>query len=155
MEAAPIEVIKMTRVQKLAALLVILGPESAAQMMKNFDEHELEAVSLEMSKLNVISQELQNEILRDFTEVALQASTSVIGGVNYTKTALEKSVGQFRASDIIGRIAPTPVPVTSMKQIIDLDVGRLFNLLKDEQPQTIALIVSYLAPEKSSQVLMY
>ena len=48
---------KMTKMQKLAALLIILGPESAAQMLKNFDEHELEAISLEMSKLTVISQD--------------------------------------------------------------------------------------------------
>ena len=153
-EVPAVEFAKMTKLQKLAALLIVIGPESAAQMLKNFDEHEIEVISLEMSKLNVISLELQNEVLREFTEVAVQASTSVMGGVNYTKTALEKSVGQFRASDIIGRIAPAPVPVTAMKQLIDLDARRLFNLLKDEQPQTIALIVSYLSPEKSSQVLM-
>ncbi|HEX3798052.1 MAG TPA: flagellar motor switch protein FliG [Verrucomicrobiae bacterium] len=145
---------KMTKMQKLAALLIILGPESAAQMLKNFDEHELETISLEMSKLTVISQDLQREILREFTEVAVQASTAILGGVTYTKTALEKSVGMFRASDIIGRVAPAPVPVVHMQQIIDMDCRQLFNLLKHEQPQTIALIVSYLSAEKSSQLLL-
>jgi flagellar motor switch protein FliG len=145
---------KMTKMQKLAALLIILGPESAAQMLKNFDEHELENISLEMSKLTVISQDLQREILREFTEVAVQASTAILGGVTYTKTALEKSVGMFRASDIIGRVAPAPVPVVHMQQIIDMDCRQLFNLLKHEQPQTIALIVSYLSAEKSSQLLL-
>src|ERR1700679_3692652 len=99
-EVAAIEVAKMTKVQKLAALLIILGPDGAAQMLKNLDEHEVEAVSVEMAKLTVISQELQREILREFTEVAVQASTAVLGGIGYTKTALEKSVGLFRASDI-------------------------------------------------------
>jgi flagellar motor switch protein FliG len=155
MDVAAVGVAKMTRVQKLAALLVIVGPESAAQVLRNFDEHELEAISLEMSKLNVISWDMQNEILREFTEVAIQASTAIIGGVSYTKTALEKSVGQFRASDIIGRIAPAPVPVNAMQQIIDLDARRLSNLLKDEQAQTVALVVSYLPAEKCSQVLMH
>ncbi len=153
-EIAVVDFSKMTKLQKLAALLIILGPDSAAQMLKNFDEHELEAISLEMSKLTVISQELQREILREFTEVAVQASTSILGGVTYTKNALEKSVGLFRASDIIGRIAPAPVPVVAMQQIIDMDSRQLFNLLKYEQPQTIALIVSYLSAEKSSALLM-
>jgi flagellar motor switch protein FliG len=107
-----------------------------------------------MAKLTVISQELQREILREFTEVAVQASTAVLGGVNFAKAALEKSVGSFRASDIIGRVAPTRVPLAAMQQIIDMEVQQLFNLLKNEQPQTIALILSYLPAEKSGQVLM-
>jgi flagellar motor switch protein FliG len=149
-----IEAASMTKVQKLAALLVILGPESAGQILKIFDEHELEAISLEMSKFTLISQELQREILREFSEVALNAGTGILGGVGYTRTALEKSVGTFRASDIIGRIAPAPAPVPAMKQIMDMDARQLCNLLKQEQPQTIALIASYLTPEKSSQLLM-
>jgi flagellar motor switch protein FliG len=149
-----VEVAKMSKLQKLAALLIVLGPDSAAQILKNLDEHEIEAVSLEMSKLAVINQEMQREILREFTEVAVQASTAILGGVNFTKAALEKSVGLFRASDIIGRVAPARMPLAAMQQIIDMDVRQLFNLLKQEQPQTIALILSYLTPEKSSQLLM-
>ncbi len=149
-----VEVAKMSKLQKLAALLIVLGPDSAAQILKNLDEHEIEAVSLEMSKLAVINQEMQREILREFTEVAVQASTAILGGVNFTKAALEKSVGLFRASDIIGRVAPARMPLAAMQQIIDMDVRELFNLLIQEQPQTIALILSYLTPEKSSQLLM-
>jgi len=148
------EVSKMTKLQKLAALLTILGPESASQILKIFDEHELETISLEMSKLTLISQEVQREILREFSEVALQAGTGILGGVGFTKAALEKSIGLFRASDIIGRISPAAEPVPAMKPILDMDGRQLCNLLKQEQPQTIALIVSYLSPEKSSQLLM-
>jgi flagellar motor switch protein FliG len=148
-----VEAVKMTKIQKLAALLIILGPDSAAQILRRLDEHELEAVSLEMSKLTLIGHELQQEILREFTDVAVEASTAVLGGAAYAKTALEKSVGLFRASDIISRVAPTSVPVPSMQQIVDMDARRLSNLLRHEQPQTIALIASYLTAEKSSQML--
>ena len=153
-EVPAIEVAKMSKLQKLAALLIVLGPDSAAQILKNLDEHEIETVSLEMSKLTVINQEMQRDILREFTDVAVQASTAILGGVNFTKTALEKSVGVFRASDIIGRVAPARMPLAAMQQIIDMDARQLFNLLKQEQPQTIALMLSYLSPEKSSQLLM-
>ncbi|HEX3989314.1 MAG TPA: FliG C-terminal domain-containing protein, partial [Verrucomicrobiae bacterium] len=153
-ESPILDIVKMSKVQKLAALLIILGPDGAAQMMKGMDEHEVEAVSLEMSKMTIISQELQREVLREFTDVAVHASTGVLGGVNFTKAVLEKSVGLFRASDIIGRVAPTRVPLAAMQQIIDMDVRQLFNLLKQEQPQTIALILSYLPVEKSGQVLV-
>ena len=149
-----IDVAKMTKLQKLAALLIILGPDGAAQILKTFDEHEIEAISLEMSKLTLISQDMQQAILHEFSEVALQAGTGILGGVNFARNTLEKSVGQFRASDIIGRIAPAPVPVPAMKQLIEMDARQLCNLLKQEQPQTIALILSYLSAEKSSQLMM-
>src|SRR5437773_5309548 len=104
---------RMTKVQKLAALLIMLGPESAAQMLRTFDQPELEAISLEMSRLTVVSQELQQEILCEFADVAVQASTSLLGGVNYDKADLEKSVGLFRASKLIGRGAPAHVPLAA------------------------------------------
>src|SRR5581483_3888324 len=87
------------------------------------------------------------------SEVAVQASASVLGGATYARGVLEKSVGLFRASDILGRVAPAPIPIASMRQIVDMDVRQLFNLVKTEQPQTVALIVSFLSAEKSSALL--
>ena len=153
-EFAQADINKLTKVQKLAALLIILGPESAAQIMKNLEEPELEAVSLEMARLTAISGELQREILREFTDIAVQASTAIMGGASFARTALEKSVGVFRATDILSRVAPAPAQMPSMSQIVNLDARQLFNILKHEQPQTIALIASYLTPEKISQLLM-
>ena len=153
-EAPALDISKMTKVQKLAALLIILGPEGAAQILRIFDEHELELITVEMTKITLITQDLQQEILQEFSEVALNAGTGILGGVNFARSVLEKSVGSFRASDIIGRVAPAPAPVAAMKQIIEMDTRQLCNLLKQEQPQTIALFLSYLSPEKSSQLLM-
>ena len=44
-EAVPMDVTKMTKVQKLAALLIVIGPEAASQVMKNLDEHELDIIA--------------------------------------------------------------------------------------------------------------
>jgi flagellar motor switch protein FliG len=153
-ETAPLEPASLTRLQKLAALLIMLGPESAAEMLRTFDQREIEFIIKEMSRLTVVNQELQREILQEFTDVAVKASTDVLGGVDYAKSALEKSVGLFRASDIIGRVAPAPVPLAGMQQIVELDPRELVNLLRQEQPQTIALIASYLSPARCSQVMM-
>src|SRR5580700_6780321 len=147
------QISQMTRHQKLAALLVLLGVDSAAQILKSLEESEVELVSTEMSKLTLITQEMRQEILREFSEMAVPASTGVLGGAAYTKTVLEKSVGLFRASDIIGRVSPAPVPIGSMRQIVEMDMRQLFNLLKEEQPQTVALVASYLSPEKTSQLM--
>lgn len=152
--AGPVDVATMSKVQKLAALLIILGPESAAHFLKQLDEAELESTTGEMAKITVVTQEMRAQILEAFTEVAVQAGSSILGGLDFTKTALEKSFGQFRASDIMSRVAPARTTPGAMQQIMELDPRQIFNLLKHEQPQTIALITSYLNAEKGSRVLM-
>lgn len=144
---------KLNKLQKFAALLIMLGPDSAAQIMKNLDEHELDAVTGEMAKITMVSQELQVEILHEFAEVAIQASTGIRGGVDFAQTALEKALGLFKASNIISRVSPSRAPVAAIAQIADLESRQIFNLIKHEQPQTIALILSYLTPGKASEVL--
>jgi flagellar motor switch protein FliG len=153
MEAATIQeqCAAMTKIQKLAALLIILGPDSAAQLLKNLNQEELEAVSSEMTLLTYISQEMQQEILAEFTEVAVTASTAVTGGPAFAKNALEKSIGAAKASDILRRVSTPTVP--EMQSLLELEPAELYTLLKQEQPQTIALIISYLTPDKSSQLL--
>jgi flagellar motor switch protein FliG len=153
-EAAAAEIAKMTKVQKLAALLVILGPECASLLLKQLDEHEIEAVCSETAKMSMLTQELQVAILKEFSEMAVHASTSIRGGVDFTQNTLERAVGLFKASNIISRVAPQRAPVAAIQQIVDLEARQLLHLIKNEQPQTIALVCSYLTPEKASELLM-
>ncbi len=147
------DISKLTKVQKLAILLIILGPDGAAQILKNLDEHELEAVSAEMTGQTFVSQRMQMDILKEFSEVALQASTSLRGGVAVTQATLEKAVGSFKASHVINRVSPSRAPTGAMQKLLDLDSRQILHLIRQEQPQTIALITSYLPSEKASQVL--
>ena len=144
---------KLNQLQKLAGFLLLLEPDNAAHIMEQLEESELEAVSAEMAKFSAISHELQNEIMEEFLPVAVQASTAVQGGVDRVKVILEKAVGLFRASDIIGRVSVQRPSVAAMQQIIEMDARALYNVLRHEQLQTIALVASYLPPEKASQLL--
>ena len=98
-------------------------------------------------------QEQQEEILREFSEVALDGQHRLSAGVDVTRVTLEKALGSFKASDVLGRVAPTRASVGAMQAIADMDPRHIFNLLRDEQPQTIAFVISHLPPEKAAQVL--
>lgn len=150
----PRDVASMTKTQKLAALLIILGPDNASNLLKHLDEQEIEAITSETAKLPVVTQEMRNEILKEFTDVAVLASSSILGGLDFTKTTLEKSFGQFRASNIFSRVAPVRSAPGAMQQILEMDARQIYNLMKHEQPQTIALLASYLPSEKSSELVM-
>jgi hypothetical protein len=93
--------------------------------------------------------EQQTSVLKEFTEMAIQANSGVSGSVEYTRMVLEKSVGLFKAAEVIGRVGTRRTSVAAMQQIIDLDATSMCNLLKEEQPQTVALVLSYLTARKS------
>lgn len=153
--AAPSAPTELTRQQKLAVLLCMLGPDSAAQILKHFSEREMEAIITEMGKLELISYELQNQVLREFAEVAVQASTSVAGGEEIVRLTLEKAVGQQRAASIVNRNGNGTEPVSNeiLRPIIEADPRELFNAIKSEHPQTMALLTSHLPPEPASAFL--
>lgn len=143
----------LNKTQKLAALLVMLGPDSAGQILKQFQPREIESISREMARFNLITREQQHEILVDFSEVAVAASTSISAGLDVTRSTLEKAIGSFKASDVLGRVAPSKQPVGAMQDIAEMDPRQIVNLIRDEQIQTIAFVGSFLAPEKAAQVL--
>src|SRR5438128_130054 len=103
---SPAETPAWTKIQKISALLVMLGPEAASQILKDFPESELDAIATEVARMTVVDRDLQKEVLHEFGEVAVQASTALHGGANFAQAALEKAVGGNRASTILHRIAP-------------------------------------------------
>jgi len=143
----------LNKVQMLAALLVMLGSESASVILRQFQPREIEAISREMARATLISREQQQQILEEFSDVALAASTSVSAGAEVTRHTLEKALGSFKASDVMGRVTTTRAPLGSMQVIADMDPRNIFNLIRDEQVQAITFVVSHLSPEKAAQVL--
>lgn len=152
-EPAGPETALLTKTQKLAVLLVLLGSESAAAILKQLQPREIEAISKEMARATLISREQQEDILSEFSEVAVAASTSVSAGIDVTRMTLEKALGSFKASDVMGRIAPSRASTGTMQAVAEMDPRHTFNLIRDEQPQTIAFVISYLPPDKGAQVL--
>ena len=149
----PQDFTQFSHAQKLAGLLLILDPENATQIMKQLDERDLETVSSEMTKFRTISRELQAFVLSEFSGVAVEAVSAISVKSDSVQHLLEKSVGAFRASSIIGRVLPTRTPASAMQRMLEMDARHIFNQLRYERPQTIAMVVSYLTPEKCSQLL--
>lgn len=152
--SSSIDTLNLNASQKLAAFLVIMGEDAAAEIVKNFDDNERELVCAEMANLPLLDSQQQGEVLQEFTEMAVEARSGISGSVDFTRSVLEKSVGLFKAAEIIGRVGTARTSVASMQQIIDLDSTSITNLLKEEDAQTIALVLSYLSAAKGSEVLM-
>lgn len=152
-QAAQAQLAEMTKTQKLAALLVVLGQEAAAKILNEFDEREVESISTEMAKITFISVALQQCLLKEFSSVAMQAVTSAIGGPQYARDVLEKSLGGFKANELISRIAPMRTRSIDASILREIQPRQLVNLLRKEQIQTWAMVLSYLEPTRCAEVL--
>ncbi|HLR74691.1 MAG TPA: flagellar motor switch protein FliG [Virgibacillus sp.] len=143
---------KLTGKQKAAILLISLGPDVSAQVYKHLTEEEIEQLSLEISSVQRVDTDLKETVLDQFHQIALAQDYISQGGVGYAKTVLEKAFGKQEASTIINRL-------TSSLQVRPFDFARkadpqqVLNFIINEHPQTIALVLSYLDPEQSGQIL--
>ncbi|MCH6255827.1 flagellar motor switch protein FliG [Puniceicoccaceae bacterium K14] len=143
----------MTRVQKLAIFLVVIGPEAAAYLLKQFDDDEIEIICKEMTKINAIEDATQKLAVEEFSSVILSSYGSLLGGPQYTRQALEIAKGDFKATSILERIAPTSNSAEVIKEIEQMEPRQIFNMIKTEQAQTISFVLSYLENDKAGPIL--
>ena len=149
---ADIDFSKLNRQQKLAVFLVVIGPEAAANILKQFDDPEIETLCREMSALSIIPETVQRQALEEFAGVVAQSAGSALGGLAYAQRTLEIAKGDYKASAIIGRVGPVGTSVEVIQEISEMEGRQIFNLVKHEQPQTISFILSYLDGQKAAEV---
>ena len=138
--------------QKAAIFLVSLGSELSAEIFKHLREDEIETLTFEIARLDQIDAEFKDAILEEFQEMMTAQNFITSGGIDYARELLEKSLGSQKAIDIINRLTSS-LQVRPFDFIRRTDPAHLLNFIQQEHPQTIALILAYLDPQKASVIL--
>jgi flagellar motor switch protein FliG len=147
---------KLSRPQKLAVFLIVAGPESAAEVLRHFEDADLELVCREMGQLTVIPDAARVAALEEFTPVVGDGLACTLGGLDYARRTLELTKGEYKASLMFSRVGAEASTTSSevMSDIAEMEGRQIYNLLKDEQPQTVAFLLSHLASAKAAEVFM-
>ena len=138
--------------QKAAVFLVTLGSEISSEIFKHLREDEIETLTFEIARLENFSNEDKEAVLSEFQELMMAQDFINSGGIDYARELLEKSLGSQKAVDIINRLT-TSLQVRPFDFIRRTDPTHLLNFIQQEHPQTIALILAYLEPQKASVIL--
>ncbi len=138
--------------QKAAILLIALGPEKSALIFKHLKEEEIETLTLEIANTRSVSPQEKEDVLNEFYQVCLAQEYIAEGGIGYAKDLLEKALGLERANDVINRLTAS-LQVRPFEFVRKADPTQLLNFIQDEHPQTIAMILSYLAPGQASLII--
>jgi flagellar motor switch protein FliG len=138
--------------QKAAVLLVALGEEKAGEVFKHLGEHEVEALSLEIAKSRKVSGDVYREVVSEAVETVLAEDYVAEGGVDYARSLLERSLGTSKAELIINRLAAT-IERRPFEFLRRTPAEQIAVFLRNESPQTMALVVANLNTSLAAEVL--
>ena len=138
--------------QKAATVIISLGSETAAQVFKFLSEEEIEKLTYEIAKIQKLGSDDVEEILNDFYALCLTQKVVTEGGVNYARSVLEKAFGPQVAASLLERVTKS-LKVKAFEFIRKADSKNIMTTIQNENPQTIALVLSYAKPEQASAII--
>lgn len=142
---------KLSGVQKTAILMMSVGEESAAKLFSMMDDEEIKEISGQMSKLGKVNAESVERLFLEFAE-QMSASGVVTGTFDSTERLLTKALGKERVDSIMEEIRG-PAGRTTWDKLGNVNEEVLASYLKNEYPQTVALVLSKIKADHAARVL--
>jgi len=143
----------MSKIEKMALLMIALGPDAASTLLKRFDAKDAENICKKIGDFPIVDQELQDCVLDEFSELIESSVNSNLGGMGFAQQTLELAHGAFKANNMMNRISPVRDNLDFMDDIKEMDSGQIHNVLRFEQAQTIAFVLANIDSDKGSEVL--
>ncbi len=143
----------LTKVQKLALFMVVIGAEVSAELLKTFEDNEIEAICREISNFSIIDDDTQRKVVEEFSDIISQSLGAILGGARFAQRTLELAKGDYKAANLLSRIAPVGNSMEVIQEISDMEPRQIHNLVRGEQTQTIAFITSHLSHEKAASLI--
>ena len=142
----------LSEAQKAATIVISLGSESAAEVYKFLNEDEIEKLTYEIAKIQKLSSDDVETILNDFYSLCLTQKVVTEGGVVYARNVLEKAFGPQIAGSLLDRVTKS-LKTKAFEFIRKADYRNLMTTIQNENPQTIALVLSYARQEQAATII--
>src|SRR6476620_5583517 len=142
---------KLTGPERAAVLMLSLGEQYGAKIFGLLDDDELREISIVMSSLGTIEAESVEELLLEFVS-RMSASGALLGNYDATERLLQQYLPPERVGGIMDEIRG-PAGRNMWEKLANVQEEVLANYLKNEYPQTVAVVLSKLRPEHAARVL--
>ncbi len=141
----------VSNLRKAAIVMMSLPPEEAADVMGKLETREVESLSIEIAKLGRFTSQDQEDAIVAFADANPHALGGSVGGLDAAQALIERALGDNAGGTLASvRQSLESLPFGFLKQV---DPQNLLTFINDEHPQTIALILSHLAPAYGAQVI--
>lgn len=143
---------EMNGVERAAALLIALGPDIAAEILKHLDEMSVNKISLEIARIDTLSVEDRENLIGEFLIDLRKNRKSTFGGENVARSLLVSAFGDEKAEGILKKLTRQHLE-KGFDYLAEIDAETLVSLIQNEHPQTIAVTLAYLPSARSAQML--
>ncbi|CAN5606661.1 hypothetical protein BH10ACT3_BH10ACT3_07320 [soil metagenome] len=142
----------MTGPQKSAVLLMALGTERAARVLRELHEDEVTEIMSEVAQLRAVPPEVVDAVLEEFDITARARQHIASGGMDVARQFLDASMAADKAAEIFDRLSVSFV-TAPFEFVRRIDPRMLLSFIRDEHPQTIAPVLAHMSPEFAAIVL--
>ena len=153
-EALRTELAEITSTQRAAVLMLLLGEDQAAEIIKFLNPKEVQALGGAMVSVADFSQDAVNVVLDEFVEHLKKQSTLSMGNTDYVENVMRRALGDDKAASVLGRIMPNQ-GTKGLDILSWMDARGIADMIRGEHPQVVAIILSLLESEVAADVLTY
>ena len=154
----PVETAKTTEsvpgIRKAAVLLLTLGDETSAELMRQLSDEEVRSLSQEVARTTSVARELADAVLNEFQQMVLARDFVLQGGMDHARKILVSAFGPEPAEKVLSHLQRTlQLDTQNFSALQKADPQQLARFVQNEHPQTIALVVSQLSPSQAAALL--
>lgn len=139
---------------KAAILLMSLGEENAAEVLRHMGPKEVQKIGLAMSRLQNVNKDQVEGVMAEFMEQISNQTALGVGADGYIRKMLVNALGEDKAGTLIDRIL-TGGNTTGLDTLRWMDARAISDLIRFEHPQIQAIVVAYLDPDQAAETLRY
>ena len=144
----------LTKTQKTAIIMMVLGEEEAANVIGHLPPREVQHLGAAMVSVANVSQGAVDMVLDEFVGTMKQQTNLSMGTSDYVQRVFNKALGEDKASSVLNRIIPTRAS-NGLDILNWMDARSIAEMIRGEHPQIISIIVSFLEHEIAADVLHY
>lgn len=137
---------------RAAVLLMSLGEENAAGVLKHMGPKEVQRIGTAMASLQSISRQDMNRVLQDFVQTVEHQTALGVGSDEYVRKVLTSALGEEKAGGVIDRIL-TGRNSKGLEALKWMDARAVADMIRMEHPQIVAIVLSFLDPDQAAEVL--
>jgi flagellar motor switch protein FliG len=139
--------------RKAAILLMALGEATSTRIARHLAPEEVEALSFEIARMERVEQAVVERVMNDWEQAERAANFVADGGTDFARRILNKTFGQERAEQILGKIEVQLSETLMLAPLQNADPQQVAGLIRNEHPQTMALVLAHLEGRQSGLIL--
>ncbi|MDR3203688.1 MAG: flagellar motor switch protein FliG [Deltaproteobacteria bacterium] len=141
--------VELSGPQKAAIFLLTMGEEFTTEVFKELDDIEIKSLGKAMSQIQNVTPTQIQDVLWEFSQALEEPGDIRVKGNDFFKNTIGRALDDDRAEGLIQDVN-SPVPFSNIKNI---DAKALGNFIRNEHPQTIALVLAHIDPGKAAQII--